>query len=283
MCRGLNIELDHCDSVLSKGGLKSLNPCFCHELPSPQPTASTMGMAPRTYPAPLWVSLEKETKNRENCHSSLRACFSKVHRLGTHMLWRASLSWTRGRNRLQGKRSESKPVPQSFSALSQTPPSPLWPTCLLDPVPPLLLVRDVGEKLVFPPAHLCLSLPAPSAFLKGRKKGSRGQCVCSSACLPRSIPARPPGKMAPQQWPSPPRHRGCLHQLSPGRSQFQEGSPLTAWYLGTSAASERSAVPASQGEPEGAAGPPESRGELSSRESFRAKAHLEETPFITKY
>ena len=151
----------------------------------------------------------------------------------------------------------------------------MCPTCLLDPVPRLLLLRDVGEKPIFPRAYLCLSLPASLAFLKGRKKGSRDQCVHSSACLPGPIPALAPGKMAPQQWPSPPHHHGRLHHFSPGQSQFQEGSPLTAWYLGTSVASERSTAPASWGEPEGAAGPPESQGKLSSRERFCVKTHLE--------
>lgn len=106
------------------------------------------------------------------------------------------------------------------------------------------------------------------------KEEKRGADVSVRAPLfPRPMPALPP-----QDGPSAVPRCGRLHHFALGQSQLQEGSPQPAWYLGTSVASERSTAPASGGEPRRAAVPPESRGKLSSRERFRVKIRLENTP-----
>lgn len=160
-----------------------------------------MGMALRTYLSSA-VSFPGRKKQRieKNFHPSLRACFSKVHRLGTHMLWRATLSCA-----MEITASKAREVKVNLCLNPSLPlPTPLTlcPTCLLIQCP-----QRCGEKPSFFPATFVFLL-ASSAFLKGKEKGEqrsvRALLTCFHVPFPPAAQARwlLSSGLCPTTWPA---------------------------------------------------------------------------------
>lgn len=149
--------------------------------------ASTVGMAPRTYPALLWVSLEKKKRRKEENLNWSWGLIPPKCRPGTPFA-------LENQSELNAEGTNAGELAENLRHIPSLPcfqASRKWHTCLLDPAPLLLLVIDVNEEHVFHLAYLCPSLPASSIFLK-RKKEGEWTWVCTLPLGRMATPRCPP-------------------------------------------------------------------------------------------